>query len=279
VMWALCRNPSGWRPIGEQKRLQAFATKGRKFAFIASLTTINIHFPRQHEPRRARYGSPGGARAPRMPSTRQSTGTSRAARACAPERHCRQPQTLRRGFATTVTSAQSARRGLQPCPDGPQHQQARTECRARALGARHSSTARGGSCIEASRKPEVELGGHNWPRNSRAAHGSPSPAPLVRLVVQVDRHMCRCRTWPSARQRQKHRTCASQWAISGREGQCRGQKGFSRALEQEFSAGARRGLPGLSDAAAVAKRGAKPSPEPSAAKGLLCVFCLGCSTY
>jgi hypothetical protein len=252
--------------------------KERSRKKITSLTTINIQFKRPHERRSAEHAYQGARRARWIPVSRQSIGTCRAARACAPERHCRQPQTLRRGFATTVTSAQSARRGLQPCPDGPQHQQARTECRARALGARHSSTARGGSCIEASRKPEVELGGHNWPRNSRAAHGSPSPAPLVRLVVQVDRHMCRCRTWPSARQRQKHRTCASQWAISGREGQCRGQKGFSRALEQEFSAGARRGLPGLSDAAAVAKRGAKPSPEPSAAKGLLCVFCLGCST-
>jgi hypothetical protein len=60
-----------------------------------------------------------------------------------------------------------------------------------------------------------------------------------------------------------------------------GWQGPLRVLEQGVSAGARRGLPVRSDAAVVAERGAKgglkASPELSAAKGLLCVFALGCS--
>ena len=101
------------RPVGEAQHRKsakrAFATKGRKFA---SLTSDFIQFPRQHEPRRARHGSPGGARAPRMPSSRQSTGTGTAARACAPDKDCKQPRRLRQGIDTPVTSATSAPRRL-----------------------------------------------------------------------------------------------------------------------------------------------------------------------
>ena len=50
---------------------KALATKGQKFT---SLTTINIHFLRPHEPRRAEHAYQGARRAPWTRPARQNIG-------------------------------------------------------------------------------------------------------------------------------------------------------------------------------------------------------------
>ena len=116
---------------------------------------------------------------------------------------------------------------------------------------------RGGSCVEASRKPEVELGGHNWPRFTIGTHQSRSPAPLVRLVRRDGRRSTPIVMVMMLALHQQRRACATRCTTSGRVRSCMGQNGLSRALEQGFGAGARRGLPVRSDAPVVAERGAK----------------------
>ena len=114
---------------------------------------------------------------------------------------------------------------------------------------------------------EVELVGHDCARNARGAHAARSPGPLVRLERREGRRLLPIVMVVKLALHHRQRACATRRAISGREGQCMGRHGPLRALEQGFSAGGQRGLPGRSKRGAVALRGAKGLSSPLCGEG------------
>ena len=113
----------------------------------------------------------------------------------------------------------------------------------------------------------MELVGHDCARNARGAHAARSPGPLVRLERREGRRLLPIVMVVKLALHHRQRACATRRAISGREGQCMGRHGPLRALEQGFSAGGQRGLPGRSKRGAVALRGAKGLSSPLCGEG------------
>ena len=109
--------------------------------------------------------------------------------------------------------------------------------------------------------------GHDCARNARGAHAARSPGPLVRLERREGRRLLPIVMVVKLALHHRQRACATRRAISGREGQCMGRHGPLRALEQGFSAGGQRGLPGRSKRGAVALRGAKGLSSPLCGEG------------
>jgi hypothetical protein len=122
---------------------------------------------------------------------------------------------------------------------------------------------------------EVELVGHDCARNARGAHAARSPGPLVRLERREGRRLLPIVMVVKLALHHRQRACATRRAISGREGQCMGRHGPLRALEQGFSTGGQRGLPGRSKRGAVALRGAKGLSSPLCGEGASLRFCPG----
>jgi hypothetical protein len=149
------------------------------------------------------------------------------------------------------------------------------QCNARAQADRHQSIARGGSRGEAARKGVVQLGGHHSDRNTGAAHGSRSRAPLVRLDRRVDLQLPPIVMVVLWSQRQKVGGLRDRGAISVAAGQCSGSKGPWGVLEAGRSARGGSGSPGRASRGARWKGGAREAPWALRAQVPSCRFCPG----
>ena len=122
------------RCFGPRER-RPLATKDQKFASLTNDLFIFYDLTGAV----ARNSRPGGRVAP--PGShfpRKAMAHAEQPRACAPDQHCKQPQTLEAGREAQDTSQHRTPRCLQTCWHHPTYQQLRTHCRTRRPGARHA---------------------------------------------------------------------------------------------------------------------------------------------
>ena len=84
---------------------------------------------------------------------------------------------------------------------------------------------KGGLMRRGSTHGGVELGGHEWTRNARGAHGSRSPDPLACLERLDGRRSPSIMMVVMLALHHRYRACATRGAISSCDGQCMGREG------------------------------------------------------